>query len=80
MSGSAEIEIGSEQIALLTHELTLSVEPNLSVRVRIRSVDGQLLADIATTAIRALHIAALFKQAAERADPSIVVRQLEVVR
>jgi hypothetical protein len=77
---SAEIEIGREQIALLTHELTLSVEPNLSVRVRIRSVDGQLLADIATTAIRALHLAGLFKQAAERADPSIVVRQLEAAK
>jgi hypothetical protein len=80
MSAGADIEIGREQIALLTHELTLSVEPNLSVRVRIRDVNGKLLADVATTAIRALHLAALFKQAAERADPSIVVRQLEVVK
>jgi hypothetical protein len=80
MKEAGEIEIGSEQIALLTHELTLSVEPNLSVRVRIRDVNGKLLADIATTAIRALHIAALFKHAAERADPSIVVRQLEAAK
>jgi hypothetical protein len=80
MTAAGETEIGGEQIALLTHELTLSVEPNLSVRVRIRDGSGKLLADIATTAIRALHIAALFKQAAERADPSIVVRQLEAAK
>jgi hypothetical protein len=67
----AETVIGSDLVAL-PHVMQLSVCPDLSVRVRIRGADGQLLVDVATTAQRALHIAGLFKLAAERADPSLV--------
>jgi hypothetical protein len=62
----SETLIGSEQVAL-PHVLQLSVCPDLSVRVRIPGADGQLLADIATTAKRALQIAGLFKLAAAEA-------------
>jgi hypothetical protein len=72
-----ETVIGSEQVAL-PHVLQLSVCPDLSVRVRIRGADGQLLAEIATTAKRALHIAGLFKLAAERAEPALVEKVVQL--
>jgi hypothetical protein len=72
MTAPIETAIGSEDITSLPHVMQLSVCPDLSVRVRIRGHDGQLLADIATTAQRALHIAGLFKLAAERADPALI--------
>lgn len=69
--------IGRDLVALLDKELVLSVQDDLQVRVRIYAGDRRtVLVDVATTAIRALHIAALFKRAAERADPSLVVAQL----
>jgi len=78
---SGEIGIGADQVALVDKTLTLSVCADLSVRVRIRGADGQLLADIATTPKRALLIAGLFRRAAESADPSLcVVHQLEVTK
>jgi hypothetical protein len=73
----SETLIGSEQVAL-PHVLQLSVCPDLSVRVRIRGADGQLLSDIATTAKRALQIAGLFKLAAERADPGLVEKIVQL--
>jgi hypothetical protein len=77
LGGSSETFIGSEQVAL-PHVLQLSVCPDLSVRVRIHGADGQLLADIATTAQRALRIAGLFKLAAERAEPALVAEVVEL--
>ena len=53
---SGEIEIGADRVALVDKTLMLSVCADLSVRVRIRGADGQLLADIATTPKRALLI------------------------
>jgi hypothetical protein len=73
----AETLIGSERVAL-PHMMQLSVCPDLSVRVRIRGTDGQLLSDIATTAKRALHIAGLFKLAAERADPGLIEKVVQL--
>jgi hypothetical protein len=68
-----ETEIGREFVALLDKELLLSVNADLQVRVRIYASDRRtVLVDVATTAQRALNIAALFKRAAERADPSLV--------
>ena len=68
-----ESEIGREFVALLDKELLLSVNADLQVRVRIYASDRQtVLVDVATTAQRALNIAALFKRAAERADPSLI--------
>lgn len=73
-----EIPIGIEQVALLDSELLISVDPDLGVRVRIYAADRKTLrADIVTTAQKALYIAGLFKLAAERADPSLRVVQLE---
>lgn len=69
---SLEREIGSELVALLDKELHLSVDDDLAVRVRIYAADRKaVLVDIATTAKRALNIAALFIRAAHRADPSL---------
>jgi hypothetical protein len=78
MSEETETEIGREQVRLFSHELTLSVCPDLSVRVRIRGADGQLLADIAATPDRALKIAALFKLAAERAAPAMAAKVVQL--
>lgn len=69
--------VGGELVALLDKMLVLSVEPDLQVRVRVYDAGEKLLVDVGTTAIRALKIAALFKAAAERADPSLIVRQIE---
>jgi hypothetical protein len=77
---AAEVYVGTELVRLVEQTLELHVNRDLSVRVRIRGGGkgkGKLLADIATTPARALRIACLFKRAAELADPSIVVRQLE---
>jgi hypothetical protein len=82
----SETLIGSEQVAL-PHVLQLSVCPDLSVRVRIRGADGQLLVDIATTTTRlltpierelALHIAVVFQLAAERAEPVLVAKLVKL--
>lgn len=77
---AAEVFVGSDLVQLVDQVLELRVNRDLSVRVRIRAGGegkGKLLADIATTPARALRIAALFKRAAELADPSIAVVQLE---
>jgi hypothetical protein len=76
MSAESETEIGREQVRLFSHELTLSVCPDLLVRVR--GADGQMLADIAATPDRALKIAALFKLAAERAAPAMAAKVVQL--
>lgn len=69
-----EHEVGRETVLLMHgNEMALSVNDDLTVRVRIYAPDKRtLLADIATTPMRALNIAGLFKRAAERADASLV--------
>lgn len=63
-----EDEIGAEMVALLDKEMVLSVDADLSVRVRIYAADRRtVLSDVATTAQRALNIAALWHRAAIRA-------------
>ena len=69
-----EHEIGRELVQLLDKELVLSVNADLQVRVRIYASDRKtVLIDVATTAQRALNVAALFKRAAERADPQLAL-------
>lgn len=76
-SATGAEEIGRDLVALLDKELVLTVQPDLQVRVRVYAADRRtVLVDVATSAARALHIAGLFKRAAERADPSLVVAQL----
>lgn len=66
-----QCEIGRDLVSL-ANELVLSVDADLSVRVRIYASDRRtVLVDVATTAQRALNLAGLFKRAAERADPSL---------
>ncbi|CAL77387.1 hypothetical protein BRADO3609 [Bradyrhizobium sp. ORS 278] len=67
-----EAVIGAEQVASMPHVMELSVREDLAVRVRIRGLGGQVLVDVAMTAMRALRTAGLFKLAAERADPSLL--------
>lgn len=65
---SLEPEIGGDLVALLDKELVLTVDPDLTVRVRVYAADRRaVLIDVATTAQRALNIAALFQRAAVRA-------------
>lgn len=65
---AAEEMIGADLVALLDKELVLSVDEDLSVRVRIYAADRRaVLIDVAATAQRALNIAALFQRAAIRA-------------
>lgn len=64
--------IGSERVSVLERHLQLSVQPDLTVRVRLYG-DDQLVPvlDLATSPDRAMRIAALFRQAALRAGVDV---------
>ena len=67
-------EIGCEQV--LYHQgnrLQVAVDPDLGVRIRIYDASNErVLADIATTAVRAMNLSVLFATAACRADPALL--------
>ena len=67
---TVDAEIG--RLVSSEHGLSVSVDRDLGVRVRIYAADGlTVLADLAATALYALAIAALFHKAALLADPSL---------
>jgi hypothetical protein len=52
------------------------VAPDLTVRLRFYDDDDQMLFEVAATPARALRLSILFRLAAERADPSLLLQAL----